>query len=91
MLESYDPGWSADVDGRPAAVFAANGFTLAAPVAAGAHAVRFLYRTPGRTTGIEFSLLAAGLVVWLVWLPAPPAPEAPVKTAAQTRRQRRRR
>jgi hypothetical protein len=91
VLESYDPGWSADIDGQPADVFAANGFTLAAPVAAGQHTMRFVYRTPGRTTGIWLSLVAAGLLFWLVWLPAPAIAVAPVAPAGQTGRSRRRR
>jgi hypothetical protein len=92
VLESYDPGWSAEVDGQSAPVFAANGFTLAAPVPAGKHAVRFLYDTPGRGLGMALSLLAAGLLGGLIWLPARVAAAAPpVRPAAQTRRQRRRR
>jgi hypothetical protein len=66
VIETYDPGWSATVDSHPAPVFAANGFTLAAPVAAGQHTVRLVYRTPGRGLGIALSLLAAGLLAGLI-------------------------
>jgi hypothetical protein len=90
VLESFDPGWSAEVDGQSAPVFAANGFTLAAPVPAGKHAVRFLYETPGRTLGIVLSLLAAGLLAGLLWWPAPTVGVAPGKPVSQTRRRRRR-
>jgi hypothetical protein len=68
VVEAYDPGWSARVDGRPAPVFAANGFTLGTPVSAGKHVVQFLYRTPGRTLGVALSLTAMSLLVWLIWL-----------------------
>ena len=67
VVESYDPGWSAYVDGQPVPVFAANGFTLAVPVSAGRHAVRLLYETPGRGTGVLLSLLAAALLACLIW------------------------
>ena len=87
VVESYDPGWLAQVDGQPASVFAANGFTLAAPVPAGKHVVRFLYRTPGRTPGVALSLLAAGLLAWLIWLsPSVAANDsAPLAAAAASR------
>jgi len=91
VLESYDPGWRAEVDGRPAPIFAANGFTLAVPVSEGRHAVRFLYQTPGRGTGVALSLLAAGLLAGLLWLPAPRSETAAVKPAAPVRRPHRRR
>jgi len=66
VVESFDPGWSAEVDGQPAPIFAANGFSLAAPVGAGQHTVRFTYETPGRGTGIMLSLVALGLCGLLV-------------------------
>jgi len=92
VLESYDPGWSAQVDGGSAAVFPANGFTLAVPVSAGKHVVRFLYRTPGRTFGIALSLCAAGLLALLIWFsrstsaivsPGPPVAASSAKPAPQ--------
>jgi hypothetical protein len=91
VLESYDPGWSAQVDGQPAPIFPANSFTLAAPVQAGKHAVRLRYHTPGRRLGIALSLSAAGLLALLLWR-SPPArypvpPERPA--AADPRRPRR--
>jgi uncharacterized membrane protein YfhO len=91
VLESYDPGWSADVDGRPAPVFAANGFTLAAPVSAGSHSVRFVYRTPGRSLGIAFSLVAAGLLAGLLWMPVRASAAPATKPAEQGGRPKRRR
>jgi hypothetical protein len=55
------------VDGKSAALFAGNSFTLATPVSAGKHTVRFVYRTPGRSLGIAFSLSAIGLLALLIW------------------------
>jgi hypothetical protein len=95
VVESYDPGWSAEVDGQAAPVFAANGFTLAAPVSAGQHQVRFLYQTPGRGLGMVLSFLAIGLLAGLIWF-APLVPDsavaaAHVKASDRAHRKRRRR
>jgi hypothetical protein len=68
-VESYDPGWSADVDGISAPIFVGNGFTLSVPVSAGKHEVRLVYRTPGWATGFGLSLLAAALLAGLIWMP----------------------
>ena len=95
VVESFDPGWSAEVDGQPVPIFAANGFSLAAPVGAGKHTVRFLYETPGRGTGIALSFLAAGLCALLVWksrfvVPAatgvPPKPSRPARRRSRSAR-----
>jgi hypothetical protein len=95
VVESYDPGWLAQVDGKPAEVFAANGFTLAVPVSPGKHSVRFLYRTPGRTPGLVLSLLAAGLLAGLIRLSpsvaaGPSMAAAALKPGTQPRHPRRR-
>jgi hypothetical protein len=66
VLESWDPGWTATVDGAPAAVSPANGFALKVPVAAGKHIIRLSYRTPGRTTGWILSLIDVALLGALV-------------------------
>jgi hypothetical protein len=66
LLESYDPGWTATVDGQPAPVADAGGIALGVPVPAGRHALRLRYHTPGRTTGLLLSLLSAGLLAILI-------------------------
>jgi hypothetical protein len=66
VLESFDPGWTAKVDGTNAPVIPANGFAMAIPVAAGSHTVRLQYETPGRTTGVELSLFSFVLLSALV-------------------------
>ena len=70
VLECFDPGWTATVDGRAtsgAAFSSANGFEMAVPVGSGSHAVRLRYETPGRMTGVWLSLasllLLAGLIM----------------------------
>ena len=44
VTEAFDEGWSADVDGRPAAVLRANGLFRAVRLGPGEHQVRFRYR-----------------------------------------------
>jgi hypothetical protein len=70
VLESFDPGWSAGVDGAPAPALPANGFAMAIPVPPGAHAVRLIYETPGRPTGIILSLASLVLLGVLIRYPA---------------------
>jgi Bacterial membrane protein YfhO len=56
LLESYDEGWTVSLDGEPVGAQRADGFLLAAPVPAGSHRLRFVYRTPGVTAGALMSL-----------------------------------
>ena len=65
VLESFDPGWTAEVDGARAPVVAANGFTLAVPVATGRHHIRIHYDTPGRIAGWILTFVSAGLLAGL--------------------------
>jgi hypothetical protein len=58
---TFDPGWSATVDGRPAPVLATDHLIQGVPVPAGEHEVRLTYRDPDVSRG-----LAAGSVVWLI-------------------------
>jgi hypothetical protein len=68
VLESYDPGWMATVDGGARPVVLANGFTMAVRVSAGEHDVILRYRTPGRRLGILLSLASALLLAGLLWI-----------------------
>jgi hypothetical protein len=67
LLETWDPGWSASIDGEPVEVVPAHGTFLSVAVPAGSHRVKFHYRTPGAWTGIAISalslLLLAGLSI----------------------------
>jgi len=62
VLESYDAGWSATMDGKPARVMLANGFAISVPAVAGRHSIVMRYRTPGAREGILLSLASAGLL-----------------------------
>ena len=66
VLEAFDPGWSATVDGVGAPVLPANGFAMAIPMAAGNHAVRLHYATPGRATGEWLSLVSLCFLIGLI-------------------------
>ncbi len=66
VLEAYDPGWTATVDGTASRVLPANGFAMAIPVGAGIHVLRMHYETQGRRTGEGLSLICFLLLVGLV-------------------------
>ena len=66
VLEAFDPGWTASVDGADAPVVPANGFAMAIPVETGSHTVRLRYQTRGRAIGAGFSLLSLVLTVVLI-------------------------
>lgn len=59
LLEAWDPGWRAEVDGAPAPVLRANGIFRAVSVAAGRHRVTMRYRPRAAAAGLALSLLAA--------------------------------
>jgi uncharacterized membrane protein YfhO len=67
LSETWARGWTASVDGLPAALEAVDGTLLGLPLPPGRHAVRFEYRQPGLAPGAALSALglaaAAGLVV----------------------------
>ena len=66
ILEAYDPGWTAEVDGASAQVRAAAPLGMDVPVPAGDRLVRLAYHTPGRTTGALLSLASLCLLGFLV-------------------------
>jgi hypothetical protein len=61
LLDTYFPGWSASVNGRPAKIYRANYNFRAVSLPAGRSVVRFIYRPNSFHTGLAFS--AAGLLV----------------------------
>ncbi len=67
LVEAWDPGWSAAVDGKSAPVVLANGFAMAIPTAPGRHSIRLSYQTPGRMLGGILSLVSGGLLAGLIW------------------------
>jgi len=67
VIESWDPGWSATIDGSPTPIVPAFDALLAVPIEPGRHHVRFVYRTPGAMTGQVISVLSVVLLSCLVW------------------------
>jgi hypothetical protein len=67
LIESWDPGWSATVDGVEAPVFAAMDALQAVPVPAGKHEVALTYHTPGAIAGFGMSAVSAAMLVVLLF------------------------
>jgi hypothetical protein len=68
LVEAYDPGWRASVDGLPASVVPANVLFRAVAIPAGSHLVELRYRPLAVVVGAWLSLLglfAAGATLWL--------------------------
>ena len=68
VRNSYDEGWSATVDGRPAPVLAADYLIQGVPVPAGRHEIRLTYHDPDVSRGV-----LAGGIAWIILLAAIPA------------------
>lgn len=62
LLDRYDDGWLADVDGHASQVFRANQIFRAVYAAAGSHEIRFYYRQRGLRSGIVISILTCVLL-----------------------------
>lgn len=58
----WDAGWRVSVDGRPAAIVAADGFMLGVDLPAGDHRVRFRYRPGWLVPGVTSMLLGTAAV-----------------------------
>jgi hypothetical protein len=63
VLEAFDPGWRATVDGAEAPVLRANGLFRAVRLSAGRHRVAFAYRPRSAALGAALSLLGAAAAV----------------------------
>ncbi len=59
LLDSYDPGWRAWVDGQPARLLRVNVAFRAVAVPAGDHRVEMRYRPPALFLGLALSALTA--------------------------------
>jgi hypothetical protein len=63
VRNSYDPGWSATVDGRPTPVLPTDYLMQGVPVQAGHHIIDLTYRDTAITTGLEGSAGAWGMLL----------------------------
>ncbi len=66
LVDTYDPGWRAQVDGRPAALLRANVAFRAVAVPAGRHVVEMVYRPPLALAGLALSGLSFLLILALL-------------------------
>jgi uncharacterized membrane protein YfhO len=57
LVEAYDPGWRASVDGSPAEVRRANVGFRAVAVPGGTHRVVFVYRPRAALVGLAASIV----------------------------------
>lgn len=76
VTDSWSPGWSATVDGQPAAVLRANYLHRAVSLPAGRHVIEFRYRVPNFAGGAACSL-AACVVAMVVWFCSRGSPAVP--------------
>jgi hypothetical protein len=67
LNDTYAPGWTATVDGVPAAVVGADGALRATPVEKGRHAIVWRYRAPGLLAGAAVSGVALLVLLVLAW------------------------
>jgi hypothetical protein len=67
IIESWDPGWSATVDGKPVLIVPGMDALLAVPISPGRHVVQFVYRTPGAGTGLAISFTGLVLLGGFMW------------------------
>ncbi len=65
LADAFDPGWTADVAGRSAIVYRANGPFMAIPVPAGSWGVRVRYRPRSFVLGAALSVLGLASLAWL--------------------------
>jgi prepilin-type N-terminal cleavage/methylation domain-containing protein len=66
LRDSYDPSWTASVDGVPAGVVRANALYRAVGLPPGRHVIRFSYRPRDLAGGLIISGMTAGLLA-LLW------------------------
>jgi hypothetical protein len=69
LLDSYDEGWTAEVDGRSTPVRRANSSFRAVQVPGGDSTVTFHYSTPGLQLGAAISVVALLVVIALAVVP----------------------
>jgi uncharacterized membrane protein YfhO len=69
LVDAYDQGWRATVDGTPVAVERANVCFRAVPVPAGSHVVEYTYRP--RSIALGLAVTAFTALLGLAWMRLP--------------------
>ena len=68
LTDTFDPGWSCQVDGRPAPIRPAFAAFRAVALRPGSHKIEFTYEPSGWRPGLVLSILGLGLVLLaLIW------------------------
>jgi hypothetical protein len=68
LSEAPAPGWSAEVNGRPAEILTVNAVSRGLALPAGAHEISMRFEPPGFAAGVIASLVATGLLAPLLAL-----------------------
>ena len=68
VVRSFDPSWTASVDGRKVESLRADGFLTAVPVPAGEHEIVFAYRNGRILAGLAVTLLSLGAAAALAFV-----------------------
>lgn len=64
ILEAWDPGWTATVNGQPAEVLCADGAVMAIAAGPETREIRLRFATPGAGTGAAMSVGSLGALVF---------------------------
>jgi hypothetical protein len=67
VTEAWDRGWSAEVDGGPAAILRVNHGEIGLALAPGPHRVVLRYRPPGLVPGLVLAAAGVALLVVTGW------------------------
>jgi hypothetical protein len=67
VAESWDPGWTAQVDGRPSGVLRVNHAQIGIVLSDGPHSVSLRHRAQGITLGLVLAALALAGLMFSVW------------------------
>ena len=73
VRDAAAPGWTATVDGRPAAIAVAEERYRQVALPSGHHTVRFAYRPPGLAAGLVIAAVSGLVVLALLWSGRGPA------------------
>ena len=71
LLDGFDPGWRARLDGEPAPLLQANVVFRAVAVPEGRHRVELVYRPRGLLLGLAVSVLSLGVGMYMRGAKAP--------------------
>src|SRR5258708_2406088 len=63
LADTFYPGWTAAVDGRPTPVYRANHSVRGIQLPQGRHQIRFAYEAPGFVRGLQITLLSIAMLL----------------------------